>query len=121
MGQGDTRRLGGGGGGGAGEDRTANSDASQNNDASTSNEASTLQFLYTNAQSLVNKIDEMRVIVAITNPDILIITETWTNESVSNEYLSISGYDVIERKDRNDTANGRGGGILVYAKKSLYA
>ena len=80
-----------------------------------------LNVLYTNAQSLVNKIDEMRAIVAINNPDILIITETWTNESVSNDLLCISGYDVIERRDRNDTDRGRGGGIIVYVKKTLYA
>ena len=51
--------------------------------------------LYTNAQSLVNKMSEMRAIAVINNPDILIITETWTNEAISDEYLNIRGYDVV--------------------------
>ena len=85
------------------------------------NEASTLTLLYTNAQSLVNKMNEMKVVVTINNPDIIIVTETWTNESIADAHLNIEGYDIIERSDRNDTHMGRGGGILVYAKKSLYA
>ena len=97
-----------------------------NNDASdrgtkANNDASELEILYTNAQSLVNKIEELRVLATVYNPDIVIITETWTNESISNEYLSVSGYDIIERQDRNDTDKGRGGGIIVYVRKILYA
>ena len=123
---------GGGGGGGGGERKetnsnndasNSNSDASKpNNDAPIlNNVASTIQFLYTNAQSLVNKIDEMRVIVANNKPDVLIITETWTNDSVSNDYLRIPEYDIIKRQDRNDTDRGRGGGIIMYAKRTLFA
>ena len=34
----------------------------------------------------------------------------------------IKEYDIIERKDRNDTEKkGRGGGIIMYAKNNLYA
>ena len=55
------------------------------------------------------------------NPDITIITETWTNDSISNDLLNITGYNISERKDRNDTDRGRGGGIIVYVKKTLYA
>ena len=32
----------------------------------------------------------------------------------------IKGYDIVERKDRQDTGGGRGGGIMVYAKLSMY-
>ena len=101
--------------------RDAGRDSSTDIIAVRDTKRSFLNVLYTNAQSIVNKIDEMRAIVAINNPDILIITETWTNESVSNDLLCISGYDVIERRDRNDTDRGRGGGIIVYVKKTLYA
>ena len=107
------RRGLGAGGGGSGNSKDAALEAN--------NDASTLQFLYTNTQSLVNKIEEMRLIVADNKPDILIITKTWTNETISDNYLNIDGYDVIERKDRNDTEKGRGGGIIMYARKSLYA
>ena len=63
----------------------------------------------------------MRAIAVLNNPDILIITETWTNESVADDFLNIGGYDIIERKDRNDTLMGRGGGIVIYVRKNLYA
>ena len=85
------------------------------------NDASDLDILYTNAQSLVNKIEELRAIIAINNPDVTIITETWTHEAISNEYLNVNGYDIIERQDRNDTDKGRGGGIIIYVRKTLYA
>ena len=115
MDQRSTERLGRGGGGGGGGGRANVRNENSNSDASK------LQFLYTNAQSLINKIDEMRAIVAMNQPDILIVTETWTNESVSNEYLILSEYDIIERKDRNDTDRGRGGGLIIYVKKALCA
>ena len=97
----------------------ASNDASDSRDAS--NDASDLVILYTNAQSLVNKIEELRILTAIHKPDIITITETWTNDSISNEYLNLDGYDIIERMDRNDTDKGRGGGIIAYVKKSLCA
>ena len=59
--------------------------------------------------------------MAISHPDIFIITETWTNDSISNDYLNINGYDIIERQDRNDTDKGREGSIIIYVKKTLYA
>ena len=96
----------------------------RDNDASncdSDNDASRVLVLYTNAQSLVKKIDELRVIGSINSPDIIVITEAWTNESISDEYLSIKGYDIIDRKDRNDTDKGRGGGIVVYVKKGIHA
>ena len=80
-----------------------------------------INVLYTNAQSVVNKIEEMKAVASIYNPDVIILTETWTNDSVSNEYLSINGYEIIERMDRNDTDKGRGGGIVVYVMKDLCA
>ena len=43
--------------------------------------------------------------------DIFAITETWTNDSISSDYLNVDGY---VRRDRNATDRGRGGGIIVY-------
>ena len=86
-----------------------------------SNGSTGLKIVYTNARSLVNKIDELKIYTALTQPDIIAITETWTNDSISNHYLSLPNYAIISRHDRNDTLNGRGGGILVYARESLKA
>ena len=80
-----------------------------------------LTILYTNAQSLIKKIDEMRVVAADKRPDVMTLTETWTNDTIENAFLNVDGYNLIERKDRSDTGGGRGGGILVYVRKELCA
>ena len=77
--------------------------------------------MYMNARSIVNKIDELKSLVHTTNPDIVCITEAWTNSSISDHYLSIPGFQLVSRFDRNDTQNGRGGGILIYVKDYLKA
>ncbi len=49
------------------------------------------------------------------------ITESWCNSDVSDAFLSIDGYELQPdlRADREDTAQGRGGGLLVYAKSGM--
>ena len=101
----DSSNNGGNGDGGGGAGRGEGS-GRENNDG--------ISVLYTNARSLVNKINELRVIAANKNPDIIIITETWTNDAIGNDYLHLNGYIIIVRKDRTDTGGGRGGGIIAY-------
>ena len=101
--------------------RNGNNDAVKTADRNMDNDASGFSILYTNAQSIVNKVEELRALAAINDPDILILTETWTNEAISNEYLNVNGYEIIERRDRNDTDRGRGGGIIVYVRKNMHA
>jgi len=50
-----------------------------------------------------------------------LVTESWCNSDVSNAFLSIDGYEIIPdlRMDRENTAGGRGGGLLVYARESV--
>ena len=54
-------------------------------------------------------------------PDIVLVTETWCNNEISNAYLGIPGYELQTdlRQDRSDTDRGRGGGLLVYTKTGL--
>ncbi len=54
-------------------------------------------------------------------PDIILLTETWCNESTNGAALQIPGYtmDTELRRDRSDTGNGVGGGLLVYAKEGV--
>ena len=54
-------------------------------------------------------------------PDVVALTETWTNVDIDNNFLHISDYEIIEREDRVDTNRGRGGGILVYVRKGICA
>ena len=75
--------------------------------------------MYTNARSLVNKIQELKLIALNSQPDVIAITESWTHPGIPNSYLNIPNYNIASRHDRNDTHNGRGGGILIYVKDEL--
>jgi Reverse transcriptase (RNA-dependent DNA polymerase)/Endonuclease-reverse transcriptase len=75
-----------------------------------------LNVLYTNAQSLASKLEELTATAEILSPDIILLTETWTNSTVNNANMTIPGYRIEERLDRSDTANGIGGGLIIYVK-----
>ena len=75
--------------------------------------------MYTNARSVVNKINDLKSYVLTINCDVVCLTEAWTNSNISNHYLTIPGYQLVSHIDRNDTHNGRGGGILIYIKDGL--
>ena len=78
-----------------------------------------LKLLYTNARSIVAKISELSAVSFENNPDVIAITESWTNPNIDSSFLQIAGYNLLIRKDREDTTDGRGGGILVYIKNEL--
>jgi hypothetical protein len=77
--------------------------------------------MYTNAQSLIGKVNELSCTVNDIAPDLILISETWCNDKITNAFLSIPGYDVQDdlRVDRADTGGGRGGGLLVYVRNGL--
>ena len=54
-----------------------------------------LRVMYANVQSLNNKVNELRALVVLESPDVIALTETWTNDSVANEFLYIEGYDMV--------------------------
>ena len=54
-------------------------------------------------------------------PDVIAITEAWTHDGICNNYLQIPDYSIVTRHDRNDTTQGRGGGILIYVHTSINA
>ena len=74
--------------------------------------------MYTNAQSIFGKLNELSAYAADMKPDFILVTETWCNPSIENSDLTVPGYQLEQelRKDRLDTANGIGGGIIVYSK-----
>lgn len=71
----------------------------------------TLSFYYCNARSLVNKRAEFDLLLR--QYDILSITETWFNESITHAMYNGSNNFNVYRKDRNS----RGGGVAVFVKK----
>ena len=81
----------------------------------------TLNILYLNARSLVNKLNDLAILINDQNPDLVLITETWCNDVITNAMLNIPGYNIEPdlRIDRQDTLNGIGGGLIVYARDGL--
>ena len=77
--------------------------------------------MFTNCRSLQNKVLELEAVSIDLKPDIILLCETWCNNSTNTANLSINGYELLTdlRKDRNDTANGIGGGLIVYARNGL--
>ena len=76
-----------------------------------------LKIAHLNVRSLYPKIDEIRVVVISLHLDVMCISETWLNESISDGEIAIDGYSIV-RKDRE---NQRGGGVCLYYKNTLCA
>ena len=72
-----------------------------------------------NIQHIIPKADELRAIMANDKcPDILGLCETFLNPSVIDSQVEIDGYDFI-RKDRIDTQNKAGGGLILYIRNRI--
>ena len=81
----------------------------------------TLRIIYTNARSLLSKTDHLCILINDANPDLILVTETWLNDEVSNSIINVPGYYIEPelRVDRTDTQNGIGGGLIVYVRNNL--
>lgn len=77
-----------------------------------------LLLLLLNMMSLAPKIDELRSLVNDTKPDVISLTETWINESVSGHHLNIPGFN-LQLKNRSSGIHG-GTGIKFKALIDLY-
>ena len=65
------------------------------------NEKSSLpSFFLSNTRSLVNKIEDLEVVLNQNHVDIACITETWLTNNIPNSVVNISDYTLV-RKDRN--------------------
>ena len=68
-----------------------------------------------NARSILNKINELNIMVVDIDPQIIGIAESWATTDISDAELGITGY-VMFRKDR---IGRRGGGVILYIKESI--
>ena len=59
-----------------------------------------LHFLHINANSILSKIEEVRLIAHKTNIAVIGITESKLESTVSDSEISITGYNIV-RSDRN--------------------
>ena len=65
-----------------------------------------------NARSIVNKKNELNIMVEDIDPHIIGITESWANTDITYAELGLTGY-VMFRRDR---IVRRGGGVMSYVK-----
>ena len=70
-----------------------------------------------NAMSIINKKNELNIMVDYIKPHIIGITESWANDDITDADLGLEGY-VMFRKDR---MGRRGGGVLLYIKETIPA
>lgn len=73
--------------------------------------------MYLNSRSIVNKIDDLTIVIGDISPDIILIAETWLSSDVSDAHLSLDEF-VIYRKDRSNGTNPHGG-VLIGVKSHL--
>ena len=80
-----------------------------------------VKIMYTNTQSLPGKVSELEALTVDLKPDKILLCETWCNDNVNSAVLGIDRYELQQdlRRDRTDTTNGIGGGLIVYAREGL--
>ena len=69
------------------------------------------------ARSIINKKNELNIMVDDIKPHIIGITESWANNDITYAELGLEG-DVMFRKD---IIGRRGGGVLLYIKETIPA
>lgn len=78
-----------------------------------------VEFLYTNADNLINKLDELKARIVKINPDICIITEVYPKTGDSTDIfpseLCINGYDCFRS---NVLKSSRG--VVIYVKDYMW-
>ena len=72
-------------------------------------------FMLSNVMSLSPKIDEVRVTICNANMDFVCITESWLKNHIDDNFVSVSGYNII-RRDREAFDHG---GICMYVRDSM--
>ena len=73
-----------------------------------------LSIVHYNVQSIRSKVDILTA--ELLNFDIILLSETWLNDSITSDEIAIVSFQIPERKDRNDGY----GGVAVYVKDSVH-
>jgi hypothetical protein len=77
------------------------------------------ESLYTNANSVIGKMDLLRLKITTVKYHMIALTETWADSNIIDSELSIEGY-VCYRQDRRHVRMSKGGGVLVYVKEDIH-
>ena len=76
-----------------------------------------LKLFHLNVQSVKNRnhLVQVRELVVNEKPDILALSETWLNSSITNTEVNIQGYNIY----RLDRKHKKGGGICIYVRNDF--
>ena len=83
-----------------------------------------LKYIYTNADQLLNKIDDLKMLIADDNPDVIMVTEVIPKAQknpIPDVLLNIEGYELyknFKEVDSNLGASGRRG-VAIYVMSIL--
>ena len=74
-------------------------------------------LLLTNINHIMNKLDELYLLVNVARPvlDIIAVTESWLTDEVPNSFCDLPDYTLF-RRDRTEML---GGGVLCYVRNEL--
>ena len=56
--------------------------------------ANELKCVYFNALSIVNKIDELQLLIEAKHPDVIGISETWLKDNILDNELIVNDYNI---------------------------
>ena len=87
----------------------------------TVNDTELYTVLYTNARSILNKIDQLKAIVFEKKASFIMICESFVRDDISDAHLSIDGYQLIVRQHGRDTVQGKCRGLLIYVRDGIQA
>ena len=80
-----------------------------------------IKIMHMNVRSLINKIDQMRLLFDNSKIDVLTLSETWAKDYMNTHLLSIKSYDIIRQdRDLTSTNKKRGGGLLTLIKSGKF-
>ena len=68
-----------------------------------------------NAESIVNKINELSLLIDSTTPDLIVITESHCNSMIPDALISFQGFNLT----RADRVVGRKGGVVLLSRSDL--
>ncbi len=78
-------------------------------------EKKSCQILYTNIQSLLANINELRIYVNEHKPQLILLSESRQTNSILDSEIEINDYNIV----RCDSENRRTGGCVIYLKKCI--
>ena len=75
-----------------------------------------MKLAIVNCNSIVNKIQEFQTFLSVTDPDLVMGTESWLKPDITNSEVFPPEYAVFRRDRKSDTKKS-GGGVFILARK----